>query len=205
MTKDCDLGSCCCICCGATGNRADCTCRCNKCSCARSRLKIQLSGGVRKKKTSTIPPATMIKFTYDSNISIQDKLSKKRETQWAPKKTAGKNPYNAPPYPKEVAEQSFEFCYNEQLAEEALQERLPVTKVPRSLPSDENKGIASFVVVVKFYIIFLQGVLYLQFAKSVTDKVIHVHENMWCMPSYNPENAALSVCMFLLLLHIPIF
>jgi hypothetical protein len=61
------------------------------------------------------------------------------------------------------------------------------------------------VVVVKFYITFLQGILYLQFAKSVTDKVIHVRENMWCMPSYNPKNAALSVCMFLLLLHVPIF
>lgn len=35
--------------------------------------------------------------------------------------------------------------------------------------------------------------MYGKFASAVVEKVVRCRDNVWCMPAYNPETAALSV------------
>jgi hypothetical protein len=111
-------------------------------------------------------------------------------------------------YPKEVAEQTFVFCYDEEMES-------------RSIPTPNStwKGLhvcvheCSCACICKHMwicactcvdlcvhmcgviIINYTGTLYGKFASAVTEKVVCCRDNMWCMPAYNPETAALSVCL----------
>lgn len=202
MTKvECVRADCCCKCCGGTGDRSKCACPCNKCSCARDRIALKtLRGGIRKKRKEAIASSsTLYKFVTVCPTTLKTRVKHTWRVGVTP--PANKIPYVAVEYPKEVEEQTFEFCYDEGLAELHVTDRLSPAKAPRSLPTDKNKGMrihmhAPYIVATLIYR-FIAESLYAHFAVSVVGKVVHVREHMWCMPCYQPENAALSVSIFL--------
>jgi hypothetical protein len=210
---------CVCSCCGGHANRLECTCPCNKCTCARSRHKRKQDriAGIEKPKKpkNQLPKQQVIKFVEITcsprNTNTSTKLNQQDSILCTTASVSG--------YPKEVAEQTFVFCYDEEMESRSIAEQTPSAKVPRPTPNSTWKGMriclheCSCACICKHVwvcvctcvdlcvrmcgviIINYTGTLYGKFASAVTEKVVRCRDNMWCMPAYNPETAALSVCL----------
>jgi hypothetical protein len=130
---------CVCKCCGGSGNRAECTCLCNKCTCARSRYRLKQNkiAGIEKPKKmkSHVPKPHVIKFM---EISCTPRYTKKKPV---PQGSVPRFPAPTSEYPKEVAEQTFMFCYDEELESRSIAEQTPAAKVPRPTPDTSWKGM----------------------------------------------------------------
>jgi hypothetical protein len=132
---------CVCKCCGGCANRLDCTCPCNKCTCARSRHKRKQDkiAGIEKPKKSKIqlPKQKLIKFVEMKGLPRNTNTSTKQNKQESIPRTAA----SVLEYPKGVAEQTFVFCYDEEKESRAIAEQTPAAKVPRPTPNSTWKGM----------------------------------------------------------------
>ena len=144
--KDCEPCCVCNICCGKTGNRAECACRCNKCCLAKTRVgkqqadsqQQQDANGPRRQPGILPKPLRFIEQKLD--LGLRQGGKRKQE---APKTTATPKKKKYEPdlsYSKEIEEHLDQFCYDEDLALRHVNDQLPSTKEKKKTP-DSHKGM----------------------------------------------------------------
>lgn len=131
---------CICSCCGQSGNRGDCKCSCNKCCCARSRIKVKSGTSRHNNKTPKppLPQNDLVVFVQETGTHLNKTYPKRKQPEKEP------IVYKKPEYLYEVDQNTFTFVYNSDLVQKHLLDSAPATKVPRINPTEFNKGLYFF-------------------------------------------------------------
>ena len=134
--KDCDPCCICNICCGKTGERAECTCRCNKCCLAKSRIGKQQFDS--QQQPGILKPLRFIEHRLDQGLRQGGKCKQEApKTKATPKKKKYEPDLS---YSKEIEGHLDQFCYDEDLALKHVNDQLPSTKEKKKTP-DSHKGM----------------------------------------------------------------
>lgn len=136
--QECDA-NCICACCAKVGDRYKCTCKCNKCDCARRRHHIKVTGVPRKRKVSPTPHFKLI--VEDASLYMKSSGSSS-SSKVQPKKPTKPKQRMPDTSAKRAEEMMHHFCYNEELATASAANKVNAhIDSTESDPIDDRRGL----------------------------------------------------------------